>query len=116
MKIPYYGLSVLLLFATFYPATSFSQQQNATDLDLNATISDVAYELADYHYNLAKQELARGNLEEANKHFNLAGMTLNEIISMVEDGTLTERSREKLIESNPGNCIIESNGTALCLN
>jgi hypothetical protein len=116
MKSPIYGLSVLFLFATFYPATSFSQQQNATDLDLDATISDIAYELADYHYNLAKQELARGNLDEANKHFNLAGMTLNEIIGMVEDANLTETSREKLIASGPGNCIIEYNGTVMCLN
>ena len=41
-------------------------------------------------------------------------MSLNEIIGMIE-GPLGEKSKERLMESDLGNCIFEGNRTTLCL-
>ena len=116
MKSVFYAISILWLPAIFYPVNSFSQNVSVlTPFDYDAQISDIALNLSNYHWNLSQEALARGDQEEAERHSNLAGMSLAQIGVMVR-ATLSEENKQKLIESGPENCIIESNATVTCLN
>jgi hypothetical protein len=113
-----YVLSISLLFAaTFYVQNSFSQNRT-TIFDVGAPISQIAYNLSQYHLKLAQEELAKvpPNDTGANIHLNLGGMTAAEISDMIEGATLSEENKQKLLEADPGVCIIISDGTVECLN
>lgn len=119
MNVIIYVLSISLLFAaTFYVQNSFSQNRTTTIFDVGAPISQIAYNLTQYHYNLAQEELAKvpPNYTGANIHGNLGGMTAAEIANMIEGATLSEENKQKLLEADPGVCIIISDGTVECLN
>ena len=88
-------------------------QQNITELDLDGNITDAAFSLAKYHIDLGKQELAIKNFSGASYHFNLGGMSQDQIREMVQ-GTLKFEDIQKL-ESNAANCIIFSKGSVGCI-
>lgn len=113
MKMILLGLAVIFLFGISYSPLSFSQIQNNT-IDLDSDISDIAYDLADYHYKLAVEEREKGNETGANIHANLMMMTLDQIREMV-NGTLDQESKQKITRSDPGNCLVNNKGMVLCL-
>jgi hypothetical protein len=118
-----FGLGMVIFLGNLGSNLSYASGINSTDtvnsttqpnLDLNSNISALAYDLADYHYNLAKTELAKGNATGAAFHANLAMMSLDEISDMVK-GKLNQENKDTLSNSDPGNCIISKDGTAMCL-
>jgi hypothetical protein len=118
-----FGLSMIIFLVNLGSSLSFASGINSTDtvnsttqsnLDLNSNISALAYDLADYHYNLAKIDLAKGNRSGADYHANLAMMSLDQISDMVK-GKLNQENKDRISNSDPGNCIINKDGTAMCL-
>jgi hypothetical protein len=119
MNVIIYVLSISLLFAaTFCVQNSFSQNRTTTIFDVGAPISQIAYNLSQYHLKLAQEELAKvpPNDTGAYIHANLGGMTAAEITDMIEGATLSEENKQKLLAADPGGCIIISDGTVKCLN
>jgi hypothetical protein len=118
MKILVCGLSILILFSAAITFVTVAQGQNPTTaFDIDAQISDLAYDLADIHMKQAEEEMAKvpPNRTGADIHFNLAGMTADQISSMVEGVTLTEENKQKLMQVGPENCIITSDAEVGCL-
>jgi len=89
-------------------------ESSQTNLDLDSSISDLAYSLADYHYNLAKMEMDKGNTTGADYHANLAMMSLDEIHNMVK-GNLNQENKDKILNLGPSNCVINKDGNVMCL-
>lgn len=90
-------------------------QTNETGLDFDEPVSQIASDLANYHYKLGENASANGDEEAAKYHFALAGMTDTQINEQI-DRTLGPQEREKMVNSGPGNCIVSNDTSILCGN
>jgi hypothetical protein len=111
------GILIGMLFAFIIPISAFGQQTE-TGLELDGSISDAAYSVAQKHFEDAQKELAKKNLTGAQYHWNLGGMSQDEISAMIQAGQggerLTPEDKETL-ENNAANCIILSIGSVKCM-
>ena len=108
------GIVIAMLFTVIVPVSAFCQQDD-TGLELDGNISKAAYSVAQNHFDLAEEELAKGNYSGADYHWNLGGMSQDEISKMVRgERTLSPQDKEKL-QSDAGNCIIRSMGSVSCM-
>jgi hypothetical protein len=113
------GLSLLVLGATSYEIKSFAQIDCQSEpFECDAPISDLAYDIAEVHVEQAKLEMAKvpPNIEGAELHDNLAGMSVQEISKMGDVGSapLSPENLQKLNEAGIENCFINSNATVIC--
>ena len=113
MKSLIYG-SVFLLICISTSTTAAYSQNNSTGLNFDEPVSQLATDLANYHLKLGLDEQAKGNLEGAKYHFGLAGMSQNDLSQFI-DRVLDNQQKQNFITNGPGNCIISSNVTVLCM-
>ena len=110
------GMMIAIVFSFIIPVNAFSQQ-NEAELELDGSIAEAAYSVAQNHFNLAQQELAKQNYSGAEYHWNLGGMSQDEIRNMIADaskGRLIAEDKEKL-QADAANCIITGKGSVSCM-
>jgi hypothetical protein len=105
----------IFISALLYPLLSYSIEDNSTEIDWDADISDVAIDLVDIHIRLGEEDKANGNLEGAKYHFKLAGLGTAELAKILGGEKLNEQEIEKIMAAGAGNCYIKQ-AIALCKN
>jgi hypothetical protein len=105
MKNLLFGMLLLLSLIPVTIENSAFSQQNNTGLDFDEPVSEVAVALADYHLRLAQLELSRNNQSGAEYHFELAGLSQNDLSDFV-DRVLNAQEKEEIQNNGPENCVI----------